>query len=82
MYFHYNLGQRANNLRLRIYDVAGHKVAEFETMDFTQLTTGKLRWDLRNDHGDRIANGVYIYKFEATRNGKTQKVIKKLAVLR
>ncbi len=78
----YNLGQRADEIRLRIYDTAGHKVAEFDTGDFTALTSGKIRWDLCNDDGDRVANGVYIYKFEATRGGQTFKGRGKLAVMR
>jgi hypothetical protein len=82
VYFAYNLQQRAEEIRLRIYDSAGHKVAEFDTSDFPALVSGRIRWDLTNDDGRRVANGVYFYKFETTRGGQTFKSRGKLAVMR
>ncbi|MBF0407166.1 MAG: hypothetical protein HQM10_07425 [Candidatus Riflebacteria bacterium] len=82
MWFAYNFGQRAEEIKLKIYDVAGHEVTSFETFDFNALSTGKLKWDLRNDDGKRVANGVYLYKIEAIKNGQKIKSRGKLAVLR
>ncbi len=81
-YIAYNLQQRADEIRLRIYDSAGHKVAEFDTADFPALVSGRFRWDLTDGDGRRVANGVYFYKFETTRNGQTFKSRGKLAVMR
>jgi hypothetical protein len=82
VWFTYNFEQRADELRLRIYDVAGHKVADFDTADFANLLSGKIRWDLCNRDGKQVANGVYLYKLEAVKNGRTVKTSGKLAVLR
>ena len=82
VFFTYNLQQRADDIALKIYDSAGHKVTGFDTGDFTALASGKIRWDLTNGDGDRVANGIYFYKFEAKRNGRTLKTRGKLAVMR
>ena len=82
IYFNYNFNQRAERVRLKIYDVAGHRVADFDTFDFANQTDGRIRWDLRNDSGKRVANGVYFYKLQVTRSGKTYKKRGKFAVLR
>ena len=82
MHFNYNFNQNAERVRLRVYDSAGHKVAELDTFDFANATHGRVRWDLRSDGGKRIANGVYFYKVQVTRAGKTYKKRGKFAVLR
>ncbi|HNV68997.1 MAG TPA: FlgD immunoglobulin-like domain containing protein, partial [Candidatus Ozemobacteraceae bacterium] len=82
VWFSYNLEQAADDIKLKIYDAAGDKVAEFDTFDFAVLKTGRVRWDLTNENGRRISNGVYFYKFEATKAGRTLKARGKLAVMR
>ncbi|HOY65604.1 MAG TPA: T9SS type A sorting domain-containing protein [Candidatus Ozemobacteraceae bacterium] len=79
----YNLEQRPDELLLTIYDVSGQRVDKFDLLDANGgQSSGKIRWDLTNRDGDRVSNGVYIYKLEATKNGKTIKSRGKLAVLR
>ena len=82
MHFNYNFNQNAERVRLRIYDSAGHKITELDTFDFANTTHGRIKWDLRNDSGKRIANGVYFYKLQITKAGKTYKKRGKFAVLR
>ncbi|GAB4267012.1 MAG: hypothetical protein Kow0029_01210 [Candidatus Rifleibacteriota bacterium] len=82
MYFNYNFNQTAERVVLKIYDTAGHKVAQHDTFDFANARQGRFRWDLRNDSGRIIANGVYFYKLEITKNGKTFKKRGKFAVMR
>jgi hypothetical protein len=82
IYINYNLQQKADEIKLKIMDTSGAKVATFDTSDFNALSSGKLKWDLRNDDGDKVANGVYYFKMEATKNGKKHKTTRKLAVLR
>lgn len=81
VWFTYNLEQRPDELFLTIYDSSGDKVDKFDLTDANQAS-GKLKWDLTNRDGNRVGNGVYFYKLEATRNGKTHKSRGKLAVLR
>lgn len=82
IYFNYNFNQTADIVSVRIYDTAGHKVASFETDDFASLTSGRFRWDLRNDSGKTVANGVYFYKLSISKGGQTFKKRGKFAVLR
>jgi hypothetical protein len=82
MYFNYDFNQTAERVVLRIYDVAGHKVAQHDTFDFASAQRGRFRWDLRNDNGKIVANGVYFYKLEITKNGQTFKKRGKFAVMR
>lgn len=83
VWFTYNLEQRPDELFLSIYDASGDKVDKFDLTDANGgQASGKIRWDLTNRQGNRVGNGVYFYKLEATRNGKTIKSRGKLAVLR
>jgi hypothetical protein len=82
MYFNYNFNQTADVVSLRIYDTAGHKVAGFETSDFVSLRDGRFRWDLRNNSGKIVANGVYFYKLSISKGGQTFKKRGKFAVMR
>ncbi|MBQ3644197.1 MAG: hypothetical protein II961_06335 [Candidatus Riflebacteria bacterium] len=74
------------NIRIKIYDVAGHKVADFDEGDVLDRNDGnyEVRWDLRNKKGKKVANGVYIAKLEAINpeTGKKIKATLKLAVLK
>ncbi len=74
------------NIRIKIYDVAGHKVADFDESDVIDKNDGnyEVRWDLRNKKGKKVANGVYIAKLEAINpeTGKKVKATLKLAVLK
>ncbi|MBR4330625.1 MAG: Ig-like domain-containing protein, partial [Candidatus Riflebacteria bacterium] len=74
------------NIRIKIYDVAGHKVADFDESDVVDKNDGnyEVRWDLRNKKGKKVANGVYIAKLEAINpeTGKKVKATLKLAVLK
>ena len=74
------------NIRIKIYDVAGHKVADFDESNVIDRNDGnyEVRWDLRNKKGKKVANGVYIAKLEAVNpeTGRKVKATLKLAVLK
>ncbi|PKL42387.1 MAG: hypothetical protein CVV41_14715 [Candidatus Riflebacteria bacterium HGW-Riflebacteria-1] len=82
MYFNYNFNQTADTVKLRIYDTAGQKVAGFETSDFVSTNDGRFRWDMRNDSGKAVANGVYFYQLTVSKGGQTLKRRGKFAVMR
>lgn len=82
MHFNYNFNQAADNVRLRLYDSAGHLVKTFDNFDFANPVSGQVRWDLRNNRGRRVANGVYFYRLQITRNGHTRNKRGSLAVAR
>ncbi len=74
------------HIRVKIYDVAGHKVADFDENDVNDKGDGnyELRWDLCNKKGKKVANGVYIARLEAINpeTGKKVKSTLKIAVLK
>lgn len=82
MYFNYNFNQNAEKVQLSIYDTAGHRVADFDTFEFSTKNKGRIRWDMRNNSGKVVANGVYFYKLEVTSGGRTLKKRGKFAVMR
>ena len=48
------------NSTVKIFTVSGHLVRTLSTQD-SGLRTGSLAWDLKNDKGDPVASGIYIY---------------------
>jgi flagellar hook assembly protein FlgD len=78
----YNLQQKADDIRLKVFDTSGAKVAEFDNFNFAARSSGKITWDLTNADGRKVSNGVYFFKMEAVKNGQKHKASRKLAVLR
>jgi hypothetical protein len=56
----------ADTLSVAVYDLAGHNVWAAEAHDALAID-----WEGRNERGERLANGGYIYVVVATGNGKT-----------
>jgi flagellar hook assembly protein FlgD/methionine-rich copper-binding protein CopC len=74
-----------DNVKIRIYDVAGHRVKTLDTAPRRIGNTYDFRWDLCNGRGKRVANGVYFAKVEIVDPndpGIKFKATLKLAVLR
>jgi hypothetical protein len=67
-----------SRLDVRIYNINGEFVKRFSILELIyDINKKMLRWDLRNDNGDKVAPGVYFISIQADSN-KMQ--IKKLAV--
>ncbi len=49
-----------------IYDLAGHEVKSLSATGNTAL------WDLTNDHGDKVASGLYLYVTTDSQGGKVR----------
>jgi hypothetical protein len=66
--FDTNIGEGSKlTVTLNIYDIAGYLVYQKE---FSNLPPGRgndqiVVWKGQNDHGDRVASGVYIFRLEA-----------------
>ncbi|MEW6095632.1 MAG: hypothetical protein AB1567_03780, partial [bacterium] len=76
---------------VNIYDIAGDLVWSYEsTMETdTRKRFGQpdkqavvVPWNCRNDVGEEVANGVYIFRIIVSRDGKTMSKIGKIAVIR
>jgi hypothetical protein len=58
---------------IKVFTVAGQAVRTFTTTDSSQT------WDLKNDSGEDVASGIYLY---VVRNDQDEKIRGKLAVIR
>lgn len=77
----------ADEIKVKIYDVAGHLVADNGNIDMrgAKANIFEARWDLRNRKGSKVANGTYIAKIEVRDPidwGKKAKFTIKIAVLK
>ena len=69
-----NLTSKAN---IRIYNIAGELVAEIDEED----GDGKILWDTKNDTGQYVASGIYIYLI-TNPNDSSQKAKGKFGIIR
>ena len=78
--FVYWVTKSADEAKIEVYTTSGRKI--FEKTLPTDAGRNEYNWDLKDDYGRILGNGVYVYKF-TLRKGNLVKVVKKiLAVLR
>jgi hypothetical protein len=82
-FFTFKLTQIPDELKIRIFTVAGRLIKEFvlSSADL-RCDFNRILWNGRDQDGDFIANGVYLYKIVTVKNGIKSSVIQKLAVVR
>lgn len=70
-------------VRIKIYTIAGRLVREIEKNNLLEKFV-KIDWDGRDEDGDLLANGTYLYKviLEPASDGGSQSVLGKLAIIR
>ncbi len=70
-------------ISIEVFTVAGRKVKDIVVygMD-TQVGFNRIRWDGRDNDGDHIANGTYLYRISTRLRGKQESVLQKLVRLR
>jgi len=78
--FYFFVGDIADRYTLEIYTVAGRLVKTFRGGRTSGVRT--FEWDLRNENGNTISNGVYFYSFKVYQGTKMQEKTGKMAVLR
>ena len=84
---HFTFILKGNNkpdeLDIKIYTIAGRLVRDIK-LSPTQLITNfnKIYWDGRDEDGDEVGNGVYLYKVIAKFPDKTKTITQKLAKVR
>lgn len=77
----YTLTQPADQVVFSVYTLAGRLI--FRETDLPgEVGFNHYRWVARDADGDRLANGVYLYRLEARSGGKTAAVIQKLIIMR
>ncbi|MGE5351873.1 MAG: type IX secretion system sortase PorU, partial [Acidobacteriota bacterium] len=71
------------DVKIRVYTVAGRMIKEIENMAVTDKFV-RIDWDGRDNDGNLLANGVYLYKvtIKGAEEASKQEVLGKLAVMR
>ena len=72
--------QFTDKIKLKIFTVSGRLVKELDYL----VTSGynQIYWDGKDNDGDLVANGTYLYKLVSEGDIKTETQIQKLVVLR
>jgi flagellar hook assembly protein FlgD len=83
------LESRPTEFKIRIYTVAGRLVKEIDVMptlneSFNGNGFGlyRVRWDGRDNDGDLLANGIYIYRITIKTPKESINKTEKLAIVR
>lgn len=80
--FQQNLN-KALNVKIKVYTIAGRLIREIEQFSILDKFV-RIPWDGRDQDGDELANGTYLYKLivESTDGEFRETVLGKLAVIR
>lgn len=82
-YFTFKLTQIPDNIQIKIYTIAGRLIKDIDlNASDLRFDFNKIYWDGRDEDGDPIANGVYIYKVIMQAGEKSQDVTQKLAIVK
>jgi hypothetical protein len=75
--------EKPDELNFKIYTIAGRLIRDIK-LSSTDLITNfnKIYWDGKDEDGDEIGNGVYLYKVIAKFPDKTKTITQKLAKVR
>ncbi len=63
--FFFNLTESAEWVELQIFTLAGRMIKDFRADNLSMGKNRRFNWDGRDLDGDRIAQGVYLYKITA-----------------
>jgi len=83
-YFEHNRPGTLLDVRIQILSVSGQLVKTIHRQIQTSgFRAGPIQWNGRDDFGDRIGRGVYLYKLKArSPSGQTAEKIQKLVILK
>jgi hypothetical protein len=82
-HFTFKLTQIPEEIKIKIFTIAGRLVKEI-IVSSTQLDYdfNKIIWDGKDEEGDLLANGVYLYKVIMKAGENTEDITQKLAIMR
>jgi len=82
-HFTFILTQIPDEVFIRIFSIAGRLIKTIK-VPASNLSTNfnRVLWDGKDEDGDEIANGVYLYKLSLKKGDKTKSITQKLAILR
>ena len=79
--FTYDLTQEPDDVTIKIYTVSGRLIKTFQRVS-ARRGYNEEYWDGRDEYGNMLANGVYLYKIVVKTEGKKLENYGKMAVLR
>jgi hypothetical protein len=80
--FTYILSQSAEEVLIKIYSLSGRLIKTIRSAQ-TNQNFNSIQWDGKDEDGDEVSNGVYIYKIIARDSGsRTDEVTEKLVIVR
>ncbi len=82
-YFTFKLTQIPEKLKIKIFTVAGRlvRVIKIKSAELN-YDFNRIFWDGRDQDGNLLANGVYLYKIITSKSGKVKTQTQKLAIVR
>ncbi len=87
--FQYCLNDNVDRVTIKIFTESGKKIRSIDitTSDLLRMDCNQISWDLLDADGDRLANGIYLYKVTAEKrlaDGSSEHADKtgKLVILR
>jgi flagellar hook assembly protein FlgD len=83
-HFTFKLTQIPEEIRIKIFTIAG-RLSKREiklTSSDLKYDFNKIYWDGRDEDGDALANGVYLYKVIMKAGEKSEEVTQKLAIVK
>jgi flagellar hook assembly protein FlgD len=82
-HFTFKLTQIPEEIKIKIFTIAGRLVKEVKlSSNELKYDFNKIYWDGRDEDGDVLANGVYLYKVIMKAGDNSEEVTQKLAVVR
>ena len=82
-YFTFKLTQIPEEIRIKIFTIAGRLVKEIKlTSADLKYDFNKIYWNGRDEDGDVLGNGVYLYKVIMKAGDKTEDITQKLAIVK
>ena len=78
-HFAYYLTESADEVSLKIYTITGRRIIAIDTLD-ASVSFNEFHYDGYDSDGEPLANGVYLYKFTAQKEGIRKQKVGKIAV--
>lgn len=86
-WFEHNQPNTVLDVKVQVFTISGKVVKTIdkviETSGYNQNMHNPIRWDGKDEYGDKLGRGVYVYKLQvrSRRNGTSAEKIEKLVIL-